>query len=113
MIHPSAQLLIALVAAAISPSSCYDLQKPLALVPPQKTSISQPVIGFGTWNLALSDENTTAAVSLAIQRGYRQIDGAAIYRNEKAVGKGIAEGLKKANISRAELWVTSKLWNDQ
>jgi len=113
MIRPLVQLFIALVAGATSPGLCYDLQKPLASTPPQRTSISQPIIGFGTWNLALSDENTTAAVSLAIQRGYRQIDGAAIYKNEKAVGKGIAEGLKKANITRKELWVTSKLWNDQ
>ena len=113
MIRPSTQFLIALVAGAISPGLCSNIQKPLVSTPPQTVPISQPLIGFGTWNLALSDENTTAAVSLAIQRGYRQIDGAAIYRNEKAVGKGIAEGLKKANITRQDLWVTSKLWNDQ
>jgi len=113
MINPSAFLPIALLAGAISPILCYDLQKPLTSTLPQRATVAQPLIGFGTWNLALSEENTTAAVSLAIQRGYRQIDGAAIYRNEKAVGKGIADGLKKANITREQLWVTSKLWNDQ
>lgn len=82
------------------------------LLSPQST-ITQPLIGFGTWNLNLSPENTTKAVSFAIQKGYRQIDCAAIYRNEKAVGEGIADGLKKANITRQEIWVTSKLWNDQ
>lgn len=78
-----------------------------------KYPISQPSIGFGTWGLNLSPENTTEAVSFAIQAGYRQIDGAAIYRNEKAVGKGIADGLKKANLKREDIWITSKLWNDQ
>lgn len=76
-------------------------------------SISQPLIGFGTWNLKDSADNTSSAVALAIEAGYRQIDGAAAYGNEKEVGKGIAEGLKKAGLSREDIWVTSKLWNDQ
>ncbi|OCL11939.1 Aldo/keto reductase [Glonium stellatum] len=72
----------------------------------------QPLIGFGTWNLKISPSNTSDAVSLAIQVGYRQIDCAAAYSNEKDVGKGIAHGLTKANLRRDEIWVTSKLWND-
>jgi alcohol dehydrogenase (NADP+) len=87
-----------------------QIQKPI--LNPQNT-ISQPPIGFGTWNLKETPENTTAAVSIAIQTGYRQIDCAAIYGNEKAVGKGIADGLVKANLSRSDIWVTSKLWNSQ
>ncbi|KAL3417764.1 aldo/keto reductase [Phlyctema vagabunda] len=106
----STRRILTLVAGLGCPSWAYKFQSPLS--PPQKPSIAQPPIGFGTWNLALSPENTTEAVSLAIQAGYRQIDGAAIYRNEKAVGKGIREGLQKAKISRDEIWVTSKLWND-
>lgn len=86
------------------------IQQPILI--PQET-ISQPLLGFGTWNLKTSAENTTTAVSLAIQTGYRQIDCAAAYGNEEAVGKGIAEGLKKAGLNRSEVWVTSKLWNDQ
>lgn len=85
-------------------------QEPILSV---QSTISQPPIGFGTWNLNLSPENTTKAVSFAIQKGYRQIDCAAIYRNQKAVGEGIADGLRKANITRQEIWITSKLWNDQ
>jgi alcohol dehydrogenase (NADP+) len=87
-----------------------EFQKPITQ--PQ-TTISQPLIGFGTWNLNVSPENTSAVVSLAIQTGYRQIDCAAAYRNEKAVGVGIADRLKKANLTRDQIWVTSKLWNDQ
>jgi len=72
----------------------------------------QPLIGFGTWNLKISPSNTSDAVSLAIQAGYRQIDCAAAYGNEKDVGKGISDGLKKMSLRRNEIWVTSKLWND-
>jgi hypothetical protein len=77
------------------------------------SSITQPLLGFGTWNLKISDSNTTDVVSFAIQTGYRQIDCAAIYGNEVAVGKGIKDGLEKAGLKREEIWVTSKLWNDQ
>jgi hypothetical protein len=108
MMRFSSQLLAVL---ATSPLVwAYDTQQPLV---PSESTISQPLIGFGTWNLDISDKNTTEAVSLAIQAGYRQIDCATAYRNEKAVGKGIADGLKKANLTRNEIWVTSKLWNDQ
>ncbi|KAI9739942.1 MAG: hypothetical protein M1818_004998 [Claussenomyces sp. TS43310] len=105
----SAQVFISLVASAISPA--WSLEPQQALIAPL-TSISQPLLGFGTWNLKISSDNTSEAVSLAIQTGYRQIDCAAIYGNEKAVGKGIADGLKKANLTRDQIWVTSKLWND-
>ena len=70
-----------------------------------------PLLGFGTWNLDRS--NVTAAVSTAIEVGYRHIDCAVIYGNQKDVGKGIAEGLAKAGIGRKDIWVTSKLWNDK
>ena len=72
---------------------------------------SIPLLGYGTWNLDRS--NASDAVSYAIQTGYRHIDCAAAYRNEKEVGKGIAEGLEKTGLSRSDIWVTSKLWNDQ
>ncbi|KAE8444919.1 hypothetical protein EG329_014046 [Mollisiaceae sp. DMI_Dod_QoI] len=103
------KLLVAVLAANFSPVWSLKQQP---IFNPQKT-ISQPLLGFGTWNLKISPENTTAAVSLAIQTGYRQIDCAAAYQNEKAVGNGIADGLEKAKLSRSDIWVTSKLWNDR
>ncbi|KAL8717871.1 MAG: hypothetical protein Q9181_008268, partial [Wetmoreana brouardii] len=69
-----------------------------------------PGLGFGTWNLDKS--NVSEAVSAALQTGYRHLDCATAYYNQKEVGKGIAHGLKKADISRSDIWVTSKLWND-
>ncbi len=46
----------------------------------------------------------------AIKVGYRHIDCAYVYGNEKEVGEGIADGLKAAGIQRSELFITTKLW---
>ena len=40
------------------------------------------------------------------------IIAAAIYLNQKGVGQGIKEGLKRANLKRSDIWVTTKLWDD-
>ncbi|RDW66301.1 aldo-keto reductase-6 [Coleophoma cylindrospora] len=104
---------LSLLSLSFAFAFAYEKQQPIlpdTLAP--KSTISQPLIGFGTWNLDLSSANTSAAVSYAIQAGYRQIDAAAIYRNEKEVGEGIQDGLEKAGLDREEIWVTSKLWND-
>jgi len=71
-----------------------------------------PLIGFGTWNLKISSENTTDAVASAIETGYIHIDCAAAYGNQKDVGRGIKKGLGKVGKRRENIWVTSKLWND-
>ena len=84
-------------------------QVPLATTPPANI----PLFGFGTWNLKISSSNTSAAVSAAIQAGYIHLDCAAIYGNEKDVGKGIEDGLQRSNLKREDLWITSKLWNDR
>lgn len=67
-----------------------------------------PLLGFGTWNL----KNATDVVSDALQLGYRHLDCAAIYGNEKDVGRGIQQGLAKSGLERQSIWVTSKLWNN-
>ena len=72
---------------------------------------SMPLLGFGTWNL--HGDNATKAVSIAIQSGYRHIDCATAYGNQKEVGAGIADGLQKTGLKRENIWVTSKLWNTQ
>lgn len=70
-----------------------------------------PFLGFGTWNL--DKTNVSEAVSAALHAGYRHLDCATAYGNQKEVGKGIAHGLKSLNLKRSDIWVTSKLWNDQ
>lgn len=67
-------------------------------------------LGLGTWK---SDkEKVYEAVRHAIEYGYRHIDAAAIYANEKEVGQAIHDAIKAGDVTREELWVTSKLWND-
>lgn len=64
-----------------------------------------PCIGFGTWKLL--EAECIDAVKTAIRVGYRHIDTATAYRNEKSVGIAI----KESGVPREELFVTSKLWN--
>ncbi|PKK93764.1 MAG: 2,5-diketo-D-gluconic acid reductase [Tenericutes bacterium HGW-Tenericutes-6] len=63
-----------------------------------------PKIGFGTWQIKPGDE-TYQAVTLALKHGYRHIDTAEGYRNEKSVG----EAVRDSGIPREEIFVTSKL----
>ena len=65
-----------------------------------------PCIGFGTWQ---TPDGKTAVNSVieAIKSGYKHIDTAAIYGNEKSIGKAI----KESGINRNELFITSKVWN--
>ena len=72
---------------------------------------SIPPLGYGTW--MLDPSNVSEAVSIALQTGYRHLDCAAAYGNQIDVGKGIAQGLEKVDLVRSDIWVTSKLWNDQ
>ncbi len=71
-----------------------------------------PEIGLGTWQTP-DDETAVKAVAHAIGCGYRHIDAAAVYANEKSVGKGIRRGLENAGLRREELFVTSKVWNSE
>ena len=66
-----------------------------------------PQLGFGVFQVPPDD--TRAVVEEALEAGYRHIDTAAAYRNEKGVGEAIAA----SGISREELFVTTKLWNSQ
>ncbi|RAG84944.1 aldo/keto reductase [Streptacidiphilus pinicola] len=64
-----------------------------------------PQLGFGVFQVP--DDETTAAVSAALEAGYRSIDTAAIYGNETGVGRALAA----SGLPREELFVTTKLWN--
>lgn len=69
-----------------------------------------PRLGFGTWMLD-DEKNATEAVAMAMVNGYRHFDCATAYQNQVAVGKGLAEGLKRTGLNRSEIWVSSKLWS--
>ena len=67
-----------------------------------------PSIGFGTWKTPDGD-TAVMAVKKAIESGYTHIDTAAIYGNEKSVGRGI----KESGVDREKIFITSKLWNSE
>lgn len=66
-------------------------------------------IGLGLWKI--ENENTASVVQTAIQLGYRHFDSACDYGNEVETGQGIAAALEEGEVSREDLWITSKLWN--
>lgn len=67
-----------------------------------------PAVGFGTY--LVSVEDAPGAISAAITAGYRHIDTASGYHNEAAVGQGIAAGCTANGLTRADVFVTAKLW---
>ena len=66
---------------------------------------SIPQLGFGVFQIA--PDETAAAVRTALEIGYRHIDTAEMYQNEKGVG----EGIRDSGIDRSEVYITSKLNN--
>lgn len=66
-----------------------------------------PVLGVGTYKIP--DADTPAVIGSAVAAGYRHIDTAALYGNERGVGRGIRESA----IDRSELFVTTKVWNTE
>jgi alcohol dehydrogenase (NADP+) len=68
-----------------------------------------PVLGFGT--LIPDAATTLRATRDALKAGFRHFDCAERYRNERAVGEALEEGLAVGGIAREEIFVTTKLWN--
>ncbi|MEK4244597.1 aldo/keto reductase [Psychrobacillus sp. FSL K6-2684] len=67
--------------------------------------LTMPQLGFGVWQVP--NDEATAAVSTALEVGYRSIDTAMIYKNEHGVGKA----LKDSDVPREKLFITTKVWN--
>lgn len=71
------------------------------------TGSDMPAIGFGTWQI-YPNGRARRAVDEALNAGYRLIDTARIYGNERGVGRAIRE---RTDIERKDIFVTTKLWN--
>ncbi|MBN8237153.1 aldo/keto reductase [Halobacillus kuroshimensis] len=73
--------------------------------------LEMPEIGYGVFRVD-EGEALEEAVVTAIKEGYRSIDTAAIYGNERSVGNGIKKAVDQGLVKRGDLFVTSKVWND-
>ncbi len=69
-------------------------------------NVEIPELGLGVYKI--EDADVERVIHTAIDAGYRAIDTAWFYKNEKALG----EALKTVNIKREDLFITTKLWND-
>lgn len=67
--------------------------------------VEMPVFGLGVYE---AGKSTFSAVKYAIEKGYRMIDTASFYFNEKEVG----EAVRASGIARKDIFVTTKVWND-
>ena len=68
--------------------------------------VTMPQLGFGVWQVP--DGEAEKAVATALEAGYRSVDTAALYANEEGTGRALAA----SGLPREELFVTTKLWND-
>nr|WP_302585307.1 aldo/keto reductase [uncultured Schaedlerella sp.] len=68
-----------------------------------------PGLGFGVWQI--SPLHTAKCVRTAIKAGYRNIDTAEGYMNEKGVGEGVRQAMEEYGRKREEIFVSTKLWN--
>jgi 2,5-diketo-D-gluconate reductase A len=70
--------------------------------------VQMPMVGFGTYLISSAD--AAGLVAYAIGAGYRLVDTAEGYQNEDGVGSGIQASIEDGTVTRAELFVTTKLW---
>ena len=85
------------------------MEQPMSTIPTIRLNDgnAMPQLGYGVWRV--SNEEAASTVGEAIKAGYRSIDTASIYGNEEGVGEAIAA----APVSRDELFITTKVWNDR
>lgn len=69
-----------------------------------------PMLGLGTYKS--QNREAAKAIKEAIDLGYRHIDTATIYDNEKEIGEAIREKIEDGTVTREDLFITTKLWNN-
>lgn len=89
--------------AGVFDSSAEGLRASVTL----NNGVPMPWLGLGVFKIR-SDRETEQVVCTAVEQGYRSIDTASLYGNERGVGQGV----RACGIPREELFVTTKVWND-
>ncbi len=74
------------------------------------TGASMPILGLGTWKSAQSEAGQAVEYALT-EGGYRHIDCAAAYGNEKEIGESFKRVFDAGVVQRRDVFITSKLWN--
>ena len=69
-----------------------------------------PQLGLGTYKLR--DDECVRTIREAIEIGYRKFDTATLYKNEEAVGKSLKQAMDAGDVTRDEIFVTTKVWHD-
>jgi 2,5-diketo-D-gluconate reductase A len=92
-----------------SPGAAGALDRVMSQVPVIKLNngVEIPQLGLGVFQVPNAE--TAQAVTTALEAGYRSIDTAKIYDNERGVG----EAVRASGLAREELFLTTKLWNDE
>src|SRR6185295_17371256 len=90
-------------------SAATSMEQPMSTIPTIRLNDgnAMPQLGYGVWRV--TNDEAASTVGEAIKAGYRSIDTASIYGNEEGVGEAIAA----APVSRDELFITTKVWNDR
>lgn len=94
-------------ASSTNPSARLSLSSRVRLA----NGVEMPVFGLGVFR-AGSGAATENAVTWALDAGYRHVDTARVYRNEHEVGAAIRRWCERRGAERSDLFVTTKLWND-
>ena len=68
--------------------------------------IEIPQLGLGVYKMT-NPEETVEAITYAIKAGYKAVDTATVYENEKETG----EAIRHSDVAREDLFITSKVWN--
>lgn len=100
-------LWLSIISMACLPATARDMGATKAHVPlvQLNNGLLMPRFGLGTF-LQPSDEVCEQSCLTALKAGYRHIDTAHAYQNERGVGRAI----KESGIPRSEIWITSKIW---